>query len=191
MSPTTLENFNIQMRLRAGRHRRFAARRRRLHRGAEDHPRRCRRQERRPEAGRQDRRRRRRHERPDRRHRGHEAQRRREEDPRQARHGRPAGSRTRTTARGRKTIAITRDRIELKDSEARSEVIERGKKPDGTPYRIGVIQLPSFYMDMDGARLGLPDYKSTTRDVRRLLEEFKPRTSTRSWSISAGTAAAR
>ena len=39
--------------------------------------------------------------------------------------------------------------------------------------KIGVIQLPSFYMDMDGARLGLTDYKSTTRDVRRLLEEFK------------------
>src|SRR6476660_2337484 len=74
---------------------------------------------------------------------------------------------------GRKTIAITRDRIELKDSEARSQIIERGKKADGTPYKIGVIQLPSFYMDMDGARLGLSDYKSTTRDVRRLLEEFK------------------
>jgi carboxyl-terminal processing protease len=73
---------------------------------------------------------------------------------------------------GRKTIEITRDRIELKDSEARSEIIERGKKPDGTPYRIGVIQLPSFYMDMDGARLNLPDYKSTTRDVRRLLQQF-------------------
>jgi len=72
----------------------------------------------------------------------------------------------------RKTYTITRDRIELKDSEARSEVIERGTKPDGKPYRIGVIQLPSFYMDMDGARLGLPTYKSTTRDVRRLLEEF-------------------
>ena len=74
---------------------------------------------------------------------------------------------------GRKTIAITRDRIELKDSEARSEIIERGKKTDGTPYKLGVIQLPSFYMDMDGARLGLADFKSTTRDVRRLLEEFK------------------
>ena len=74
---------------------------------------------------------------------------------------------------GRKTIAITRDRIELKDSEARSQIIEHGKKPDGTKYKIGVIQLPSFYMDMDGARLGLNDYKSTTRDVRRLLEEFK------------------
>ena len=73
----------------------------------------------------------------------------------------------------RKTIAITRDRIELKDSEARSQVIERGKKTDGTPYRLGVIQLPSFYMDMDGARLGLDDFKSTTRDVRRLLEGFK------------------
>jgi carboxyl-terminal processing protease len=74
---------------------------------------------------------------------------------------------------GRKTVAITRDRIELKDSEARSQIIERGKKADGAPYKIGVIQLPSFYMDMDGARLGLSDYKSTTRDVRRLLEEFK------------------
>jgi carboxyl-terminal processing protease len=74
---------------------------------------------------------------------------------------------------GRKTIAITRDRIELKDSEARSEVIERGKKADGKPYRLGVIQLPSFYMDMDGARMGRDDFKSTTRDVRRLLEEFR------------------
>jgi len=73
----------------------------------------------------------------------------------------------------RKTVAITRDRIELKDSEARSQVIERGKKADGTPFRIGVIQLPSFYMDMDGARNGLEDFKSTTRDVRRLLEKFK------------------
>jgi carboxyl-terminal processing protease len=73
----------------------------------------------------------------------------------------------------RKTITINRDRIELKDSEARSQIIPYGKKADGTPYQVGVIQLPSFYMDMDGARLGLNDYKSTTRDVRRLLEEFK------------------
>lgn len=73
---------------------------------------------------------------------------------------------------GRKTYTITRDRIELKDSEARSEIIDRGTKPDGKPFKIGIIQLPSFYMDMDGARLGLPTYKSTTRDVRRLLEEF-------------------
>jgi carboxyl-terminal processing protease len=72
----------------------------------------------------------------------------------------------------RKTISITRDRIELKDSEARSEIIERGTKADGTPYRLGIIQLPSFYMDMDGARMGIDGFKSTTRDVRRLLEDF-------------------
>jgi carboxyl-terminal processing protease len=74
---------------------------------------------------------------------------------------------------GRKTIQITRARIELKDSEARSQILEQGKKADGNPYRLGVIQLPSFYMDMEGARMNLPDFKSTTRDVRRLLDDFK------------------
>jgi carboxyl-terminal processing protease len=72
-----------------------------------------------------------------------------------------------------KTIyTFTRARVELKDSEARSEIVEEGKKPDGTPYRLGVIDLPSFYMDMEGARMGLDDYKSTTRDVRKILEQF-------------------
>jgi carboxyl-terminal processing protease len=72
-----------------------------------------------------------------------------------------------------KVLDIVRDRIELKDSEARGEVIEEGAKPDGTPWRIGVINLPSFYMDMAGARQGQSDYKSTTRDCRRILQEFK------------------
>lgn len=67
---------------------------------------------------------------------------------------------------------IERDEIELKNQEARSDIIEYGQKSDGTPFHIGVIHLPSFYMDMKGARQGLPDYKSTTRDVRRLLDEF-------------------
>jgi carboxyl-terminal processing protease len=72
----------------------------------------------------------------------------------------------------RKVIDITRDRIELKDSEAHGEVFEKGQKPDGSPYKLGVIELPSFYMDMAGARRGLPDFKSTTRDVRRILDGF-------------------
>ncbi|MBN2290939.1 MAG: carboxy terminal-processing peptidase [Pirellulales bacterium] len=74
---------------------------------------------------------------------------------------------------GEKIVKIARERIELKDSEARGEVIEEGKKPDGSPYKIGVIDLPSFYMDMEGARRGLPDFKSTTRDVRVILDDFK------------------
>lgn len=113
---------------------------------------------------------------------------------------------------GRKIYDITRARIELKDSEARSEILERPisqtpsselsapgelshaldssvpvtetpekvtgkileepKGPNSPARRIGVISLPSFYMDMEGRRAGKVDFKSTTRDVRRLLEEF-------------------
>ena len=77
-----------------------------------------------------------------------------------------------------KTVKIVRDRIELKDSEARGEVISSDefsdtRKANGAPYRIGVIKLPSFYMDMEGARRNRGDFKSTTRDVRKILSEFK------------------
>ncbi len=71
-----------------------------------------------------------------------------------------------------KIVSITRARIELKDSEARGDIIERGQSPDGRPYKVGVIDLPSFYMDMDAARKGVANFKSTTRDVRRILDEF-------------------
>ena len=76
------------------------------------------------------------------------------------------------TAGERKVIQITRAKIELKDSAAQSKVFPVGKKPNGEPYQIGVIDLPSFYMDMDGAKLGMPGFRSTTRDVRKILEDF-------------------
>ena len=72
----------------------------------------------------------------------------------------------------RKVVQITRAKIELKDKEARAQVFDAGKKANGEPFQVGVIDLPSFYMDMAGARLGLPNFKSTTRDVRRILEDF-------------------
>ena len=72
----------------------------------------------------------------------------------------------------RKIYKITREKIELKDSEAKGEVFDAGRKPDGTPYRIGVIDLPSFYRDMAGDRRGLADFKSTTHDVRKILDDF-------------------
>ena len=72
-----------------------------------------------------------------------------------------------------KVYDITRDKIELKDAEARGEVIEHGTKADGSPYRIGVINLPSFYMDMAGAQQGQAEYKSSTRDTERLLADFR------------------
>jgi carboxyl-terminal processing protease len=72
-----------------------------------------------------------------------------------------------------KVYNITRASIELKDQEARAEIFEEGKKSNGDAYKIGVIDLPSFYMDMDAARSGSNDYKSTTRDVRKILGDFK------------------
>ncbi len=73
---------------------------------------------------------------------------------------------------GTQTFNITRAKIELKDSEARSEIIEWGSKPNGESLRIGVIDLPSFYTDMEARNEGSDDFKSTTRDVERLLQEF-------------------
>jgi carboxyl-terminal processing protease len=69
-------------------------------------------------------------------------------------------------------IQLTRAKIELKNSEARAKVFEEGARPDARPYKIGVIDLPSFYMDMAAARAGRRDFKSTTRDVRKILNDF-------------------
>jgi carboxyl-terminal processing protease len=71
-----------------------------------------------------------------------------------------------------KTIKITRAKIELKDQEARGAIFDEGKKQDGTAFKVGVIDLPSFYMDMDAAREGKEDYKSCTRDVRKIIDDF-------------------
>ena len=69
--------------------------------------------------------------------------------------------------------SITRERIELEDSAARTAILERSR-PDGSKVKIGVIDLPSFYMDMEAARVndGAGNYRSTTRDVRRILDDF-------------------
>ncbi len=66
--------------------------------------------------------------------------------------------------------ALTRQRIELKDQAARAELIEQGKKADGMPYHMLVIELPSFYADM-AARPGTGG-RSATEDVRKILKEF-------------------
>jgi carboxyl-terminal processing protease len=66
--------------------------------------------------------------------------------------------------------AFNRQKIELKDQAARAELIEQGKKADGSPYHILVIDLPSFYADMS-ARPGSGG-KSATEDVRKILNEF-------------------
>jgi len=70
-----------------------------------------------------------------------------------------------------KEIQIVRDKVKLEDQAAQSEIIfiENG----GVEYKLGVIDVPAFYIDFQGQKRGDPDYKSTTRDVKKLLEELK------------------
>lgn len=72
----------------------------------------------------------------------------------------------------REVYAITRQEIKLTESEARSVVVDWGTKPNGQPYRVGIISLPSFYMDMEARRSGDPNFKSATRDMRNLIQKF-------------------
>jgi carboxyl-terminal processing protease len=67
-------------------------------------------------------------------------------------------------------IELTRAKVELKSQEARGDVVEQGKKADGKPYLIGVIDLPSFYSDP--GHPGKGDGKSATEDVRKVLKDF-------------------
>jgi carboxyl-terminal processing protease len=70
-----------------------------------------------------------------------------------------------------RTIEISRSKVPLSESEARGKVFD--VEHNGAMLKLGVINLPSFYMDMDAARRNVPGYKSTTRDVRRIITEFR------------------
>ena len=67
-----------------------------------------------------------------------------------------------------KVISITRDEIQLEDQAARSELMQL---QDGAT--IGVIKVPAFYSDYKALQAGEEDYRSTARDVRRLLAGLK------------------
>ena len=70
-----------------------------------------------------------------------------------------------------RVISITRDTVKLEEQSAKKKIIEikRGE----TVYKVGVITLPAFYVDFEGAMSGKPDYKSCSRDVEKLLRELE------------------
>lgn len=68
-------------------------------------------------------------------------------------------------------IVLVRDRIKLEDKAAKKRVINYNV--NGKDVKLGVITLPSFYMDFDEYQKGNPDYRSTTRDVKKLLVELQ------------------
>jgi carboxyl-terminal processing protease len=72
---------------------------------------------------------------------------------------------------GEKIIALTRDQVKLEEQAAKSDVVTVPR--DGREWRIGVIEVPSFYRDYRAMSSGDKDYTSTTRDVKRLIADLE------------------
>ncbi len=70
-----------------------------------------------------------------------------------------------------KTVAITREAVKLEEQAAKKSVLNL--QQDGRDYKLGVIEIPAFYLDFKALRAGDKDYKSTTRDVKKLLTELE------------------
>lgn len=67
-------------------------------------------------------------------------------------------------------VAITRDKVKLEEKSAQSKILDI--EQDGESFKLGVIDIPAFYMDFEAYRARDPDFKSTTRDVFKLLQEL-------------------
>ncbi|MFA4867285.1 MAG: carboxy terminal-processing peptidase [Pedobacter sp.] len=68
-------------------------------------------------------------------------------------------------------VELTREKIVMEEQSAKKKV--QTVLSDGKPYKIGVITVPAFYADFKAANAGDPNYKSTTRDVRLLIDTLK------------------
>ncbi|HEY1726518.1 MAG TPA: carboxy terminal-processing peptidase [Steroidobacteraceae bacterium] len=79
----------------------------------------------------------------------------------------PAGA---TPGTAERTLELTRNKVTLDSQAAKKEV--RQIQRDGHSYRIGIITVPSFYNDMDAANGGDANNRSTTHDVRHLLQQL-------------------
>ena len=66
----------------------------------------------------------------------------------------------------RKLITLKREEIKLEDRAAKSEVINISNN------KIGIIDLPSFYIDFDEYQKGVKDFRSSSNDVKKILQDF-------------------
>jgi len=71
----------------------------------------------------------------------------------------------------RKLIDITRNTVKLEEQAAQKDIITI--KRNGKERKIGIVNLPTFYFDFKGAQNHQKDFKSSTRDVKRLITELK------------------
>ncbi len=80
----------------------------------------------------------------------------------------PAGQELSSTP---KIVELVRDKVVLEDQSAK-KIIKTVTSGDRS-YKVGIIQLPAFYADFRAMQAGDPNYKSTTRDVKLLLDTLK------------------
>ena len=75
-----------------------------------------------------------------------------------------------TTPDERRVITLVRNEVKLAEQSAQKDIVEivRGEEI----LKLGVLDIPTFYIDFDGMHRGEHDFKSTTRDVKRLLDEL-------------------
>jgi carboxyl-terminal processing protease len=70
-----------------------------------------------------------------------------------------------------KVLELVREKIIVQDQSAKKEI--RTYDNNGKQVKIGIISIPAFYMDFNDYRSGNPNYKSTTRDVKLILDTLK------------------
>ncbi len=80
----------------------------------------------------------------------------------------PAGA---APGSAQKIIEFTRNRISL-EAQASHKAL-RVMERNGHDVKVGIITVPSFYQDYDASRAGAKDFRSTTRDVQRLIDELR------------------
>ncbi len=80
----------------------------------------------------------------------------------------PAGQELSATP---KIVELVRDKVVLEDQSAKRTI--KTVTQDGKTYKIGIIQIPAFYADFKAMQARDPNYKSTTRDVKLLLDTLK------------------
>ena len=74
-------------------------------------------------------------------------------------------------AGGIESYTMTRQRVKLTEQEVKGKIIESAEWIDGSAAKIGILNIPSFYRDFQGASQG-GNFKSTSRDVKQVLRRF-------------------
>ena len=69
------------------------------------------------------------------------------------------------------TVRLVRDKVDVVDEDATYEVIPY--RANNNSYNLGLIKIPSFYINFEDAQKGLKNYKSVTRDVKKCIDSLK------------------